>query len=627
MRAQDRTVASDAAGKGRGSAANRKPAGGAAVRPGGRPLTPADVLALQRSAGNAAVLQLLARDQEQEPGHAHTGHAAEDAHAAGPGPAAAVHGVLRSSGSPLPEATRTDMEARLGADFSDVRLHTGAEARASAAELGARAYTSGNHVVIGAGGADKHTLAHELTHVIQQSQGPVAGTDNGSGLSVSDPADRFERAAEANATRAMSAPAPVQRADLEQDFAHSPAGAGTAVQSAAAPSIQRSPHGAIGGVLKLGEAAVSGIGEIKGLVTAGGDLHDAHKANAQGNATGSALGAYNNKVAGTNVGHSALGVADTAIHATEGGMQIANAAEGGTAGTLSLVAGGISLPSGLISLARAMRKGWKADKRRRALRAITTYEAEGQEPGPIADAGADLEAHLKELQEGYQELRNLELSLAVTTRLIGASEEAGAEASKSVRARMSEVAQAIAATLQEIEANTRVTGLATLEVIRQYAEMKTQRRIAYRAADVLSSSVGIAGGAVGVAVTVGAAAATAGIAVGVAGGVVGAVVAGYASKRTLGKRWKATAADDKSGPRHLWDTVAVWKKIESEREVKSGQLFDYARSSDPDVREFALTISDALGVSRDVMQPDNANPTEDVRKAAVKLLSKKLKSK
>ena len=98
------------------------------------------------------------------------------------------------------------MEARLGADFSDVRVHTDGAARASAAEVGARAYTSGSHVVIGDGGADKHTLAHELTHVIQQRQGPVAGTDHGSGLKVSDPFDAYEQAAEANAARVMRAP-------------------------------------------------------------------------------------------------------------------------------------------------------------------------------------------------------------------------------------------------------------------------------------------------------------------------------------------------------------------------------------------------------------------------------------
>ncbi|MET9652126.1 DUF4157 domain-containing protein [Streptomyces sp. NPDC006460] len=86
----------------------------------------------------------------------------------------AVHDVLRTSGRPLNDATRTDMESRLGA------------------EVRARAYTPGNHVVTGDGGTDKHTLAHELTHVIQQRPGPVAGTDNGSGLKISDPSDPYE---------------------------------------------------------------------------------------------------------------------------------------------------------------------------------------------------------------------------------------------------------------------------------------------------------------------------------------------------------------------------------------------------------------------------------------------------
>ncbi|KAA5756646.1 DUF4157 domain-containing protein, partial [Klebsiella pneumoniae] len=78
----------------------------------------------------------------------------------------AVHDVLRGPGRPLDESTRTDMESRLGADFSDVRVHSGPAARSSAAEVGARAYTSGSDIVIGEGGADRHTLAHELVHVI-----------------------------------------------------------------------------------------------------------------------------------------------------------------------------------------------------------------------------------------------------------------------------------------------------------------------------------------------------------------------------------------------------------------------------------------------------------------------------
>ncbi|MER6025130.1 DUF4157 domain-containing protein [Streptomyces sp. NPDC001851] len=172
-------------------------------------------MGLQGTIGNAAVVQRLrtAGHLAEEEGEQHTAdHEQGESEHRPAVQRSAVHDVLRGPGQPLDDATRTDMEARLGTDFSDVRIHSGAAARASAAEIGARAYTSGSHVVIGAGGGDRHTLAHELTHVIQQRTGPVAGTDNGAGLKVSDPSDRFEREAEANARRVMSAGPSVQRA-------------------------------------------------------------------------------------------------------------------------------------------------------------------------------------------------------------------------------------------------------------------------------------------------------------------------------------------------------------------------------------------------------------------------------
>lgn len=166
-------------------------------------MSPEMTLALQRTMGNAAVSRLISGEEPVQ----------EEA----PVQRSAVESVLSSPGTPLADSVRTDMEARLGADFSGVRLHTGPAARDSAAEIGARAYTSGDHVVIGDGGADSHTLAHELTHVIQQRQGPVAGTDNGSGLSISDPSDRFEREAEANAHRVLRSPAPTGPEDRQEE--------------------------------------------------------------------------------------------------------------------------------------------------------------------------------------------------------------------------------------------------------------------------------------------------------------------------------------------------------------------------------------------------------------------------
>lgn len=88
---------------------------------------------------------------------------------------AIVHEVLRLSGRPLDPATRTSMETHFDHDFSRVRVHTGAQAAKSAQSVNALAYTVGRDVVFGAGqyapgtSAGQRLLAHELTHVVQQT--------------------------------------------------------------------------------------------------------------------------------------------------------------------------------------------------------------------------------------------------------------------------------------------------------------------------------------------------------------------------------------------------------------------------------------------------------------------------
>jgi len=86
-----------------------------------------------------------------------------------------VHEVLSSSGQPLDAPTRAFMEPRFGHDFSRVRVHTDARAVESARALNALAYTVGRDVVFGKGqyapqsNEGRRLLAHELTHVLQQS--------------------------------------------------------------------------------------------------------------------------------------------------------------------------------------------------------------------------------------------------------------------------------------------------------------------------------------------------------------------------------------------------------------------------------------------------------------------------
>jgi hypothetical protein len=158
-------------------------------------LGPAGLLGLQRTAGNAGVSTLTSP----------------------------VHEVVGSGGgAPLDASIREDMEFRFGQDFGDVRVHTDTAAHESAKSVNAQAYTVGPDVVFQSGSYDpasdagKHVLAHELTHVVQQRTGPVDGTDTGGGVKVSDPSDRFEREAVANADRVMSSPAPAASASAGQ---------------------------------------------------------------------------------------------------------------------------------------------------------------------------------------------------------------------------------------------------------------------------------------------------------------------------------------------------------------------------------------------------------------------------
>ncbi|WP_326705788.1 DUF4157 domain-containing protein [Streptomyces cyaneofuscatus] len=210
------------------------------------PLPPATADFLQRSIGNAALAQMI-EDQRHvhDPSRSRPDTpAATESEANTPVQRSSVHDVLRSPGRPLAEPVRTEMELRLGEGFESVRIHDGPSAARSASEIGARAYTSGDHVVLGHGGTDKHTLAHELTHVIQQRQGPVTGTDTGSGLRVSDPSDHFERAAEANATAALARPltAPVAGRDrISPGPGPVPLGGAQSAGHAPPSPIQRAP--------------------------------------------------------------------------------------------------------------------------------------------------------------------------------------------------------------------------------------------------------------------------------------------------------------------------------------------------------------------------------------------------
>jgi hypothetical protein len=106
---------------------------------------------------------------------------------AGTGPDAVDDSVPLSPGGgrPLRDDVRSFFEQRFGHDFGGVRVHTGGRADRAADSLDARAFTIGRDIYLKRGEyrpetrRGKRLLAHELTHVVQQTGGSAAahGTD------------------------------------------------------------------------------------------------------------------------------------------------------------------------------------------------------------------------------------------------------------------------------------------------------------------------------------------------------------------------------------------------------------------------------------------------------------------
>jgi len=129
-------------------------------------MRPEQALALQRAVGNRAFSRALAQSQST------------DAFAAPP----EVESELlaqRGHGQALAAGTQHFMEPRFGTSFDSVRIHNDPRADSLARAVQARAFTHGSDLYFRHGEYDpgsergRHLLAHELTHVVQQTA-PVA---------------------------------------------------------------------------------------------------------------------------------------------------------------------------------------------------------------------------------------------------------------------------------------------------------------------------------------------------------------------------------------------------------------------------------------------------------------------
>jgi hypothetical protein len=140
---------------------------------------------------------------------------------------------------------REKMEGALGTDFSDVRVHEGAEADAA----GAVAYTRGSdiHFAPGAfspGSAEgQRLLGHELAHVVQQREGRVAAPGGGAAPINEDPS--LEAEADALGARAARSRAPLTLGRVDRPAGPSPS------PSPAAALAQPAAGAKPGGVAQL----------------------------------------------------------------------------------------------------------------------------------------------------------------------------------------------------------------------------------------------------------------------------------------------------------------------------------------------------------------------------------------
>ena len=132
----------------------------------------------------------------------------------------------RGGGHALDGGVQSQMGEALGADFSGVRVHANAHADGLNRSLQARAFTVGQDIYFRQGeyspgsSTGRELLAHELTHVVQQSPGAVQTKPDGEGgggctcggtaarepqtkLSVSQPGDQYEQEADRVAAAVM----------------------------------------------------------------------------------------------------------------------------------------------------------------------------------------------------------------------------------------------------------------------------------------------------------------------------------------------------------------------------------------------------------------------------------------
>lgn len=189
------------------------------------------LMRLQRNAGNGAVARLVQREAEirraaapeemEEDPELQTKH---DPAASAPsvglaggqldaGSSSQIEG-MRGGGSALSAPMRARVEPAMGVDLGGVRVHQDSRSDALARGMTAKAFTTGSDVFLrqDQNAGDVSLMAHELTHVVQQSSGGEAATG---GLTVGAAGDAHEQEADIVAAQIASGAEP--RAAKEEE--------------------------------------------------------------------------------------------------------------------------------------------------------------------------------------------------------------------------------------------------------------------------------------------------------------------------------------------------------------------------------------------------------------------------
>ena len=125
----------------------------------------------------------------------------------------------RGGGQVLDRSVQEKMGTAMGYDFSDVHVHTSPEADALNRDLSAQAFTTGSDIYFREGAyapnssSGQELLAHEMTHVVQQSSGLTGG---GTKMTVNAPDDAYEKKADAVAQAVTDAPGAGQTGGIQR---------------------------------------------------------------------------------------------------------------------------------------------------------------------------------------------------------------------------------------------------------------------------------------------------------------------------------------------------------------------------------------------------------------------------